>query len=90
MKLMDNMDTNIIKKLFATKPAPIENVCDSKPVRLENETYKQYGFRVAGLSQGGIHTLLPCLQSVYFGIRKEQQDDTLLQEEYDLLREVLL
>lgn len=81
MKLMDNMDTSIIKNLFTTKPTPVDNVCDSKPVRHEKETYKQYGFRVAGLSQGGIHTLLPCLQSVYFGIRKEQQDDTLLQDQ---------
>lgn len=80
MKLMDNMDTSIINKLFTTKSAPVDNVCDSKPVRHEKETYKQYGFRIAGLSEGSLHTLLPCLQTVYFGIRKEQEEDASLHD----------
>jgi len=90
MKLMDKMDGSTFRNLFATKPEPIENdgvvtpqnVLEvSSHARRLGETFKQYGFRVAGLSEGDPHTLHPCLQSVYFGIRKEQEKDASLQEE---------
>lgn len=90
MKLMDKLESGKLKNLFATKdvPEPIashvnQNVLDitSGHVRRRGETYHDYGFRVAGLSEGSIHTLTPCLQSVYFGIKREQETDATLQEE---------
>lgn len=90
MKLMDKLEGGKLKNLFATKdePEPIapqvnQNVLDvtSGHARRSGETYRDYGFRVAGLSEGSIHTLPPCLQSVYFGIKKEQETDATLQEE---------
>lgn len=90
MKLMDKLDGSSVKNLFTTKPDPIEtgtaierqNVLEvGTHARRDGETYNQYGFRVAGLSEGNPHTLHPCLQSVYFGIRKEQERDASLQEE---------
>lgn len=90
MKLMDKLESGKLKNLFATKdvPEPVashvnQNVLDitSGHVRRRGETYHDYGFRVAGLSEGSIHTLTPCLQSVYFGIKREQETDATLQEE---------
>ncbi|MDE7166420.1 MAG: hypothetical protein K2O17_05265 [Bacteroidaceae bacterium] len=89
MKLMDKLKGGSVKSLFATKPESID--ADSETAfqsvsqtgtyaREEGETYKQYGFRVAGLSAGNFHTLLPCLQSVYLSIRKEQESDAILQD----------
>lgn len=89
MKLMGKLKDGSVKNLFATKSEPIDagseiasqNVLQTGTyAREDGETYKQYGFRVAGLSAGNPHTLLPCLQSVYFGIRKEQDKDATLQE----------
>ena len=78
MNFMDNP----IKNMFSTKSEPVENkVCDTSHIKHEGETYKQYGLRVAGLSEGSLHTLLPCLQSVYFGIRKAQEEDASLQDQ---------
>jgi len=54
---------------------------DGAHVRKDGETYNQYGFRIAGLSEGNPFTLAPCLQTVYFGICKEQERDESLQEE---------
>lgn len=90
MKLMDKLEGGNLKNLFTTKdePEPIAsqispNVLDttSGHARRSGETYRDYGFRVAGLSEGGIHALLPCLQSVYFGIKREQESDATLQQE---------
>ncbi len=92
MKLMDKFGGSSIKNLFATQaePDPIKNdtVVPSQNVfevnshaRKVGETYSQYGFRVAGLSEGNPHTLFPCLQSVCWGIRKEQETDATLQQE---------
>ena len=92
MKLMDKFDGDAIKNLFVTKAEPEliennaivspQNVFDvSNHARREGETYNQYGFRVAGLSEGNPHTLFPCLQSVCWGIRKEQEADASLQQE---------
>lgn len=93
MKLMDKLGGSSVKNLFATKPQPelVQNA-DTAPlpqtvleitshIRRDGETYNQYGFRVAGLSEGNPHTLVPCLQSVSWGIRKEQEADTELQQE---------
>ena len=92
MKLMDKIDGSPIKNLFVTNAepepiqdgtvAPSQSVLDvSSHTRYVGETYKQYGFRVAGLSEGDYHTLSPCLQSVCWGIRKEQEADATLQQE---------
>ena len=92
MKLMDKLDGSAIKNLFVTRsePDPLPNGKVSTPqnvfevsnhARKEGETYNQYGFRVAGLSEGNPHTLFPCLQSVCWGIRKEQEADATLQQE---------
>lgn len=90
MKLMDNSKGNFIHNLFATKPSTTEDNTEKAQeaqlqagshARQEGETYHQYGFRIAGLSAGNSYTLLPSLQSVYYGIRKEQEKDVALQEE---------
>ena len=92
MRLMDKLDGSSIKNLFVTRPepeplgndtaAPLQNVIEiSNHARRDGETYNQYGFRVAGLSEGNPHTLVPCLQSVSWGIRKEQEADANLQQE---------
>ena len=92
MKLMDKLDGSSIKNLFVTKaePEPIGNDTVTLPqnvinvcshTKKFNETYNEYGFRVAGLSEGNPHTLFPCLQSVCWGIRKEQEADATLQQE---------
>ena len=92
MKLMDKLGGSPLKNLFVTKPEPEpllndevsapQNVFEvNSHARKEGETYSQYGFRVAGLSEGNPHTLFPCLQSVCWGIRKEQESDATLQQE---------
>ena len=92
MRLMDKLDGSSIKNLFVTKPEPdpLQNDTVSSPqnvfevsahIRKAGETYNEYGFRVAGLSEGNPHTLVPCLQSVSWGIRKEQEADATLQKE---------
>lgn len=89
MKLMDKIDGDTVKNLFRTQRGPEEAdpviiPRDLPPVdhtRREGETYNQYGVRVAGLSEGNPHALTPCLQSVFYGIRREQEDDVALQEE---------
>lgn len=93
MKLMDKINGGSLKNMFATRPEPerlqhddtvptSQNVIEiNSYVRKENETYNHYGFRMAGLSEGNPHTLVPCLQAVSWGIRKEQETDADLQEE---------
>ena len=93
MKLMDKLGDSSLKNLFATRPEserlqhddsvpPAQNVIEiNSYVRKENETYNHYGFRMAGLSEGNSHTLVPCLQAVSWGIRKEQEADADLQQE---------
>jgi len=92
MKLMDNISGNPLKSLFAIKPdvEPLEETAPVLPesevgviehFRKVGETYNQYGFRVAGLSEGNPHTLVPCLQSVCWGIKREQEKDEDLQKE---------
>ena len=89
---MEKFEGSSIKNLFATQaePDPIKNDTVVPPqnvfevnshARKVGETYSQYGFRVAGLSEGNPHTLFPCLQSVCWGIRKEQETDATLQQE---------
>ena len=93
MKLMDKLNGSSVKNLFVTRPEPeplqngdnvpsAQNVIEiNSHARKDGETYNQYGFRVAGLSEGNPHTLVPCLQSVSWGIRKEQEADAELQQE---------
>ena len=92
MKLMDKIEGGSLKNLFSTKTEP-ELIQDDSVIPPQNvfkisdharyagETYKQFGFRVAGLSEGDSHTLSPFLQSVCWGIRKEQESDASLQQE---------
>lgn len=93
MKLMDKLGSSSVKNLFATRPEPeplqnddtvasAQNIIEiNSHARRDGETYNQYGFRVAGLSEGNPHTLVPCLQAVSWGIRKEQETDSELQQE---------
>lgn len=75
-----------IRKLFASeKSSEVEN----KPVtkdeaRQEGETYKQYGFRLAGRSEGNELSLQPNLHAIYWGLRKRQEEDENLQNELKL------
>lgn len=71
------------KKIFSLRNndnAKIEEVEAIKSEsRQDGETYKQYGFRMAGISQGGLQAFTPCVQSVYLGLKKEQEADDVLQ-----------
>lgn len=48
--------------------------------RKYRETYKEYGYRMAGRCEGGLQAFVPCLQSVYLGMKKEQEEDEVLQQ----------
>lgn len=80
------MGINDIKKVFSLRhdEKPI-SVATSSTVLTEsrkvNETYKEYGFRMAGICQGGLHAFTPCLQAVYLGLKKEQEQDEKLQQD---------
>ena len=88
MKLMDKLEGVSAKNLFTTQRRPEDddsviiphNIPQADHVRREGETYNQYGIRVAGLSEGNPHTLIPCLQSVCLEIIKDQENDAALQE----------
>lgn len=92
MKLMNKLGGSSVKNLFATRPEPEliqDEMVESQQnvlrvgdrARKVDETYNQYGFRVAGLSEGNPHTLNACLSSVCWGIKKEQEADESLQQE---------
>ena len=72
-----------IKKMFSSRKQDTakseENLNARSESRQEGETYKQYGFRMAGISQGGLQAFVPCLQSVYLGLKKDQEEDEALQ-----------
>lgn len=81
------MDFTDVKKIFAMKndTTPMTNGSIApNESRKSNETYKQYGFRMAGISQGVLQTFTPHLQSVYLGLKKEQEEDSSLQTELQL------
>lgn len=75
-----------IKKIFSsnndneekTTQAPIANANSNS--RQDKETYKAYGFRMAGHCEGGLHAFTPCMHSVCLGLKKEQEKDESLQE----------
>ena len=73
---------NKAKQLFTFSKrgaeVPVEE--QNQKTKQEGETYKQYGFRSAGLANGSAHSLPPCLQSIYLSLRKEQENDAHLQE----------
>lgn len=68
-----------ISKLFSLKKQETNKIEEIKS-RQDNETYKQYGFRMAGRSEGGLQSFIPCLQSVFLGLKKEQEEDDVLQQ----------
>ena len=75
-----------IKEIFSLRQGESVTTTDSSQTplsenRKENETYKEYGFRMAGRTEGGLHAFTPCLQSVYLGLKKEQEEDELLQRD---------
>lgn len=76
------MDFANIKKIFSLKsdaaPMTSGNTTPSES-RKSQETYKQYGFRMAGISQGVLQAFTPNLQAVYLGLKKEQEEDEGLQ-----------
>ena len=72
-----------LKRLFSSptieEPTTVEDSTHQNNARQEGETYKQYGVRLAGLSAASEQALAPTLQSVYYGMRREQQADANLQ-----------
>ncbi len=81
------MDFTNIKKIFSLKSDAIPMTSDDttpSESRKSQETYKQYGFRMAGISQGVLQAFTPHLQAVYSGLKKEQEDDESLQNELRL------
>ena len=71
------------KKIFSLRnndSAKIEEICVKAESRQDGETFKQYGFRMAGRSEGGLQSFIPCLQSVYLSLKKEQESDEALQQ----------
>lgn len=76
------MDFANIKKIFSLKSdaAPMTNGNTTpSESRKSKETYKQYGFRMAGISQGVLQAFTPNLHSVFCGLKKEQEQDEGLQ-----------
>lgn len=74
------MDIKSMFSLRKNETAKVEELPNVKSEsRQEGETYKQYGFRMAGISQGGLQSFTPCLQSVYLSLKKEQEADDDLQ-----------
>lgn len=75
---------NKTKQLFGIKeqdvPTPSVQPIN-KEMKQEGETYKQFGFRSAGLNVGSIFALIPSLHAVYLGLKKEQEKDIELQKE---------
>ena len=75
------MDYKKIFSLRNTDNAKVEVIETAREEsRQDGETYKQYGFRMAGISQGGLQAFTPCIQSVYLGLKKEQEADDVLQQ----------
>ncbi len=72
------------KKIFSLRNNDNAKIEEVEEIRTESrhdgETYKQYGFRMAGISQGGLQAFTPCVQSVYLGLKKEQETDDALQQ----------
>ncbi|MBR1630689.1 MAG: hypothetical protein IJ680_02420 [Paludibacteraceae bacterium] len=52
--------------------------------RQTNETYQQWGHRMAGFAMGSEPSFDPCMQIVYQNIRREQSEDQKLQEKLQL------
>ena len=78
------MDFTNVKKMFSLKSdlKPINgNIVLQSESRKSQETYTQYGFRLAGISQGVLQAFTPNLHSVCLGMKKEQEDDESLQNE---------
>lgn len=71
------------KKIFSLRnndSAKVEELNVRTESRQDGETFKQYGFRMAGRSEGGLQSFIPCLQSVYLSLKKEQESDEALQQ----------
>lgn len=71
------------KKVFSLRnndSAKAEEINVKTESRQDGETFKQYGFRMAGRSEGGLQSFIPCLQSVYLSLKKEQESDEALQQ----------
>ncbi len=79
--------TNNVKKMFSLKSdaAPAKRaIVPLNESKKSQETYKQYGFKMAGISQGELQAFTPNLQSVYLGLKKEQEGNEELQNELKL------
>ena len=81
------MDFTNVKKMFSLKSNDSlmnGTTAPQSESKKSQETYTQYGFRMAGISQGVLQAFTPNLQSVYLGLKKEQEDDENLQNELKL------
>ena len=69
-----------LKKLLNVGTTPAASV-EMQQGKQSTETYQQWGHRMAGLSAGSVASLDPHLQIVYTTIKKEQENDAMLQDQ---------
>lgn len=71
------------KKIFSLRndeqSIQTETITANPDNRQDKETYKEYGYRMAGRCEGGLHAFTPCLHAVCLGLKKEQEKDEELQ-----------
>lgn len=70
-----------IKQLFGLSANGAEVQNNGPSVKQAQETYRQWGHRMAGINQGNNTSLMPHLQIVYQTLRQEQQNDQALQDQ---------
>ncbi len=79
------MELENIRNIFSLKKGKNHPQTDSSQMLSDNkqqgENYNQYGFRMAGRSEGALNAFTPCLQSVYLGLKREQEADEQLQQD---------
>ena len=73
------MDKSIFSLSNEEQTKPTEATPVTHATHPKKETYKEYGFRMAGKSEGGLHAFTPCLHAVCHGLKKDQEEDDALQ-----------
>lgn len=63
---------DIIPKIFQTKTPDVAATPEQQLEIQDKETYQQYGFRMAGVSQGNPTAFQPHLHSIFEGLKKKQ------------------
>lgn len=65
----------IIPNIFQTKTPATAATAEQQLEIQDKETYQQYGFRMAGVSQGNPNAFQPHLHSIFEGLKKKQAAD---------------